>query len=169
MTKVGFLIPFNIALIILSNLSAGSTKRTRNRSKSLTSGSHEANIIRGPTFTPDYTVRALTDVVYFRISNMLYQAACNATFFDKIPRGHSTTFRSNLAEYSTVTKDSMQHKRNYSNVHAKHGSDVRQKSDDCQLQTDIPNSIAQQEQFIENRYQDQVYGGNVNVAYDSYL
>lgn len=31
---------------------------------------------------PDYTVRAITDLVYFRISRALYQAARNATSFE---------------------------------------------------------------------------------------
>lgn len=31
----------------------------------------------------EYTVRAITDLVYFRISRALYQAARNATIFEK--------------------------------------------------------------------------------------
>jgi len=31
----------------------------------------------------DYTVRAITDLVYFRISRALYEAARNATIFEK--------------------------------------------------------------------------------------
>lgn len=35
------------------------------------------------TVISDYTVRAVTDVVYFRINRMLYKAAVNATQFEK--------------------------------------------------------------------------------------
>lgn len=39
---------------------------------------------RFPThLNTDYTVRALTDLVYFRIDRDLYQAARNATMFEK--------------------------------------------------------------------------------------
>jgi hypothetical protein len=34
---------------------------------------------RGQTFVTDYTVRAITDVVYFCLSRILYQAARSAT------------------------------------------------------------------------------------------
>ena len=40
----------------------------------------------GQTFVPDYTVRAVTDLVYFRISSALYQAARNATLIERAQR-----------------------------------------------------------------------------------
>ena len=36
-----------------------------------------------PTFIADYTVRALSDVVYFRVSRSLYYAARNATLLER--------------------------------------------------------------------------------------
>lgn len=36
-----------------------------------------------PTFVTDYTVRAVTDVIYFRVSRSLYQAARSATLLER--------------------------------------------------------------------------------------
>lgn len=41
---------------------------------------------RGQTFVTDYTVRALTDVVYFCLSRTLYQAARSATVLERTQR-----------------------------------------------------------------------------------
>jgi hypothetical protein len=45
---------------------------------------------RGQTFVTDYTVRAITDVVYFCLSRILYQAACSATVLERTQRGDAT-------------------------------------------------------------------------------
>lgn len=42
--------------------------------------------IRGPVFVADYTVRAVTDVVYLWISRSLYLAARNATLLERAQR-----------------------------------------------------------------------------------
>lgn len=36
-----------------------------------------------PTFIPDYTVRAITDLTYFQISRSMYLAAKQATLLEK--------------------------------------------------------------------------------------
>lgn len=41
---------------------------------------------RGQTFVTDYTVRAITDVVYFCLSRTLYQAARSATVLERTQR-----------------------------------------------------------------------------------
>ncbi len=41
---------------------------------------------RGQTFLVDYTVRAVSDVVYFRVSRSLYQAARSATLLERAQR-----------------------------------------------------------------------------------
>lgn len=41
---------------------------------------------RGQTFLVDYTVRAITDVLYFRVSRSLYQAAKSATLLERTQR-----------------------------------------------------------------------------------
>jgi hypothetical protein len=45
---------------------------------------------RGQTFVTDYTVRAITDVVYFCLSRILYQAARSATVLERTQRGDAT-------------------------------------------------------------------------------
>ncbi|KAK4014598.1 hypothetical protein OUZ56_027119 [Daphnia magna] len=45
---------------------------------------------RGQTFVTDYTVRAVTDVVYFCLSRVLYQAARSATVLERTQRGDAT-------------------------------------------------------------------------------
>lgn len=45
-----------------------------------------SNASRGQAFVVDYTVRAITDVVYFRVSRSLYQAAKNATLLERAQR-----------------------------------------------------------------------------------
>lgn len=41
---------------------------------------------KGPVFISDYTVRAVTDVVFFRLSRSLYQAAVSATQLERTQR-----------------------------------------------------------------------------------
>lgn len=41
---------------------------------------------RGQNFVVDYTVRAITDVIYFRVSRSLYQAAKSATLLERAQR-----------------------------------------------------------------------------------
>lgn len=42
--------------------------------------------VRGVNFIPDYTVRAVCDVVYFRVTRSLYQAARSATLLERAQR-----------------------------------------------------------------------------------
>lgn len=46
--------------------------------------------MRGSNFIPDYTVRAICDVVYFRVSRSLYQAARSATLLERAQRDTAT-------------------------------------------------------------------------------
>lgn len=45
-----------------------------------------SSVTRGQTFLVDYTVRAISDVVYFRVSRSLYQAARSATLLERAQR-----------------------------------------------------------------------------------
>lgn len=44
-------------------------------------------------FIPDYTARAITDVVYFRISHSLYHAARKATFLERAQQHGSSNLK----------------------------------------------------------------------------
>jgi len=45
--------------------------------------SSNAVVAREKTFIPDYTVRAIADVVYFRVTRSLYQASHSATLLER--------------------------------------------------------------------------------------
>ncbi len=49
-------------------------------------GGGGSSVVRGQTFVTDYTVRAITDVVYFCLSRTLYQAARSATVLERTQR-----------------------------------------------------------------------------------
>ena len=51
-----------------------------------TGGGGCSSVARGQTFVTDYTVRAITDVVYFCLSRTLYQAARSATVLERTQR-----------------------------------------------------------------------------------
>lgn len=56
-----------------------------------------------PTFVTDYTVRALTDVIYFRISRSLYQAARSATLLERDLAQRSADLEAHLDQGSLAT------------------------------------------------------------------
>lgn len=60
---------------------------------------------RGQTFVPDYTVRAITDVVYFRISRPLYQVAHNASLFEKVKQQQDAPAHKSIAIYDSTLTD----------------------------------------------------------------
>ena len=54
-------------------------------------GSGPSGGVRGVNFIPDYTVRAVCDVVYFRVTRSLYQAARSATLLERAQRDAGTS------------------------------------------------------------------------------
>jgi len=70
---------------------------------------------RNQTFITDYTVRAVTDVVLFRVSRSLYQAARNATLLERAQRDVNETNNeldrvlnsANKEEAESVMKDNV--------------------------------------------------------------
>jgi hypothetical protein len=52
--------------------------------------SSNAVVTRGQTFIADYTVRAIADVVYFRVTRSLYQASHSATLLERAQRDNVT-------------------------------------------------------------------------------
>ena len=70
---------------------------------------------RNEKFITDYTVRAITDVVLFRVSRSLYQAARSATLLERAQRDVSDTNTeldrvlnsANKEEAESVMKDSV--------------------------------------------------------------
>lgn len=78
---------------------------------------------RNQTFITDYTVRAITDVVLFRVSRSLYQAARSATLLERAQRDINDTNNeldrvlnsANKEEAESVIKDNVD---NVDNVNA---------------------------------------------------
>ncbi len=49
-------------------------------------GDNGSNAARGQAFVVDYTVRAVSDLVYFHMSRSLYQAVRSATVLERVQR-----------------------------------------------------------------------------------
>ncbi len=72
-------------------------------------------------FVSDYTVRALTDVTYLRVSRFLYQAARSATLLE---RAQITSDSNNRADSGRLSVDSSQLTSTSSHRYSSSGSVV---------------------------------------------
>ena len=86
--------------VILGDSSASSTQLFRGSMQSIqafsaaaeagTSNAVVSGNRPGQTFIADYTVRAIADVVYFRVTRSLYQASHSATLLERAQRDNVT-------------------------------------------------------------------------------